>query len=268
MYAPCRPRFKFDAREYRPDAPQEDALLREQLDNVSLEPYVRERNTPAPVPLHTRLPRRLPLLTAEPLEPPKPAVTYRDKETQTEPVVVVSAREVAAQDLYMSYVRSEAAELRSDKIRLQREVDALTLDMQKLSVELHAARSAEERRLAEDKRRLEQLERAKEKTRLEQLERAAEKRTLVQHKMHLEQLERVAEDKIRKQLEQKAYECTNEYKIHQLLQPKAREPVKPVKPGAPAQAAKKPVNAQPVKAAQALPRSRTFNTNNNRAAGK
>jgi hypothetical protein len=182
----CRPRFNISVSEYRPDAPQQDA-------NVSLEPYVRERNTPAPVPLHTRLPRRLPVLAPEPPTPPKPAVTYQDKETQTETVVVVPAPEVAAQDLYMSFVRSEAAELRSDKIRLQREVDALTLAMQKLSVEVHAARSAEERRLAEDKRRLDQLERAAEERRLAEATRAEERR--LAEATRLEQLERAAEER-------------------------------------------------------------------------
>jgi hypothetical protein len=186
----CRPRFNISASEYRPDAPQQDA-------NVSLEPYVRESNTPAPVPLHTRLPRRLPVLTPEPPKTPKPAVTSQDEETQTEPVVVTPAREVAAQELYMSHVRNGAAELRSDKIRLQREVDALTLAMQKLSAEVHTARSAEERRLAEDKRRREQLERAEEQTRREQLERAArsaEERRLADDKRRLE-LERAAEER-------------------------------------------------------------------------
>ena len=88
----------------------------------------------------------------------------------------------------MSYVRSEAAELRSDNIRLQREVDALRLDVHKLSAELHAARSAEERRLAEDKTRREQLERAEEQTRREQLERAAEEVRLAEEKIRLNEL--------------------------------------------------------------------------------
>jgi hypothetical protein len=211
MYSKCRPRFNITASEYRPDAPQQDALLHEQLVNVNLDQYVRESSAPAPVPLHTRLPRRFGLLTAEPLVPPKPAVTYQDKDTQTGPVVVVPAPEKAAQDLYMSHVRFEAAELRSDNIRLQREVDALTLAMKKLSVEVQAARSAEERRLAEDKRRLEQLERAEEQTRREQLERAArsaEERRLAEDKRRLEQLERAEEQTRREQLERAAEEKT------------------------------------------------------------
>jgi len=253
MYAPCRPRFKFDAREYRPDAPQEDAGLREQLDNVSLEPYVRESNTPAPVPLHTRLPRRLPVLTAEPLEPPKPAVTYQDKDTQTDPVVVVPAPEKAAQDLYLSHVRSEAAELRSDNIRLQREVDALTLAMKKLS-------SAEERRLAEDKRRLEQLERAEEQTRREQLERAArsaEERRLAEDKRRLE-LERAAEE--RRLAEEKSAEqrrLAEATRLEQLERDRqARERLLP--PVQPARAAARPKPAKPATPAVPLARTRTL----------
>ncbi len=84
---------------------------------------------------------------------------------------------------------------------------------------LNAARSAEERRLAEDKMRLEKLERAAEEVRL-------------------------AKEKTRQTL------------------PLLR------KAAAPAQAAKKPVNAQPVKAAQAPARLRNYNNTNNRAAGK
>jgi hypothetical protein len=177
-----RPSFTFKAREYRPPAPQ----VQDEFE--PLEPYVpKKKPLPVAVAIHTPL-NRLPVLTPETLEPPKPAVTYQDQETQTEPVVVTLAREVAAEHLYMCHVRNDAAELRSDKIRLQREVDALTLDMQKLSVELHAARSAEERRLAHDKSRREQLERAEEQTRREQLERAAEEVRLAEEKIRLNEL--------------------------------------------------------------------------------
>jgi hypothetical protein len=258
----CRPRFNISAREYRPDAPQQDAVLLEQLANVSLEPYVRERNTPAPAPLHTCLPRRLPLLTAEPLEPPKPAVTYQDKDTQTGPVVVVPAPEKAAQDLYMSHVRSEAAELRSDNIRLQREVDALTLAMKKLSVEVQAARSAEERRLAEDKRRLEQLERAEEHTRREQLERAArsaEERRLAEDRRRLE-LERAAEE--RRLAEEKSAEqrrLAEATRLEQLERDReARERLQRLLPRVqPARAAAR--LAKPATPAQPPVRARTLN---------
>jgi hypothetical protein len=155
-------------------------------------------------------------------EPLKPAVVYQDQETQTEPVVVVPAREAEAQEMYMCHVRNGAAELRSDKIRLERELDALKLHAEKLSIELHASRAAEERRLAHDKLRLEQLERA------------------AHDKLRLEQLERAAEDKMRQTLQHKARQEPD----------KPAQPVKPVKP----------VKAvQPVKAAQAPVRTRTNN---------
>ena len=152
-------RPKFDVRNYRLDVPEDacPAGVDEPVYNVSLEPYVPQSKKPMPVPLHTRVLNRFGDTFAEPL---KPAVVYQDQETQTVPVVVVPAREVEAQELYMSHVRYGAAELRSDKIRLEREVDALRLEMEKLSIELHASRAAEERRLAHDKMCLEQLERA------------------------------------------------------------------------------------------------------------
>jgi hypothetical protein len=146
-----------------------------------LEPYVpKKKPLPVAVAIHTPL-NRLPVLTPETLEPPKPAVVYQDQETQTEPVVVVTVPEQAAQELYMCHVRNGAAELRSDKIRLERELDALKLHAEKLSVELHAARSAEERRLAHDKSRREQLERA-------ELQRAAEEVRLAEEKIRLNEL--------------------------------------------------------------------------------
>jgi hypothetical protein len=236
MYFPYRPRYKFDASEYRPDAPQDDTPV-EQAGNVSLEPFVRVKKAPR-VPIHTRL---FPVLTAE---PPKPPVTYQDQETQTQPEVLAS---VPAEVIYVPFLRSEAAELLEEKIRLEQELDAVRLEVEKLSIELNAARSAEERRLAEDKMRLEQLEHAKEKMRLEKLERAAEEVRLAKEKTRLHELN--------------MHTLQREKQVRQTL-PLLR------KPAAPAQAARKPVNTQPVKAAQALPRSRTFNTNNNRAAGK
>ena len=192
-------RPKFDVRKYATTVPEDafPAGADEPVCNVSLDPYVPESKKPVPVELHTRA-NYFGTTTAEPL---KPAVVYQDQETQTEPVVVVPAREAEAQEMYMCHVRNGAAELRSDKIRLERELDALRLEMEKLSIELHAARSAEERRLAHDKLRLEQLERAAE------------------DELRLEQLERAAEDKMR-----------------QTLQQKAREPAKPAKPVKPAQA--------------------------------
>jgi len=251
----CRPRFNISAREYRPDAPQEDALLREQLANVSLEPYVREqRPVPAP-PLHMRIPRRLPQLTAE---PPKPAVTYRDQETQTEPVVVDPAP-VPASDpadlMHMCWLRNEAAELRADNSRLQREVDALTLAMKKLSVEVQATRSAEERRLAQDKTRLEQLERAEEQTRREKLERAArsaEERRLAEDSRRLE-LERAAEER---RLAERLAEAA---RLEQLERDReARERLQRLLPRAqPARAAAR--LAKPATPAQAPVRVRTLN---------
>jgi hypothetical protein len=229
MSFPYRPWPKFDASEYRTDALHDDTPV-EQAGNVSLEQFVPVKKAP-PVsgPLHTRLPRRLPVLTAE---PPKPPVTYQDRETQTQPEVLAS---VPAEVIYVPFLRSEAAELLEEKIRLEQELDAVRLEVEKLSIELNATRSAEERSLAEDKMRLEQLEHAKEKMRL--------------HALNMHTLQR-------------------EKQARQTL-PLLR------KPAAPAQAAKTPVKAaqvaktaQPVKAAQALPRSRTFNNNNNRAAGK
>jgi hypothetical protein len=129
MYKP-----KFDLRKYRADVPADDtpAGADEPLDFATLEPYVPESKPQQPLPLHTRLPRRLGLLTAE---PPKPAVVYRDQQTQTEPVRFAS--EPAAEDpyTYVAYNRSDAAELRSENIRLQREVDDLRLAAETLSIE-------------------------------------------------------------------------------------------------------------------------------------
>jgi hypothetical protein len=218
MYTPCKPRFKFDAREYRPDAPPP-----QQLDSVSLEPYVPARNTPATVQLHTRLPYRFGVLTAE---PPAPPVSYSSQGTQTDPVVL--APEPAC--IAWPYVRSEESELRSDKIRLQRKVHALELRKQEL--------------LAEEKTPLEQLERAAEerrlsdeKARLEQFERAAEERTLPDEKALLEQLERAAEEKTRlEQLNMRRLERDQQsrQKLPQLPRVLSRPEPKSAKPATPA----------------------------------
>jgi hypothetical protein len=114
MYNEYRPRYDVRkyVREYRPDALHDDTPV-EQAGNVSLEPFVPVKKAP-PVsgPLHTRLPRRLPVLTAEPSKPP---VTYQDRETQTQPEVLAS---VLAEVIYVPFLRSEAAELLEEKIRL------------------------------------------------------------------------------------------------------------------------------------------------------
>jgi len=84
---------KFDVRKYRPAVPADDTSARadEPLGNVTDEIYVPQSKKPAPVAFHTRLARRLPVLTAEPPKPPviyKPAaVTFATQATQTKPVV-------------------------------------------------------------------------------------------------------------------------------------------------------------------------------------
>ena len=81
-------RPKFVISKYRPDVPVDESPD-EPLDNVVLEPYVSKNKTPVSVALYTRLPRRLPVLTAEPLKPAplKPPAVYTTQGTQTEPVV-------------------------------------------------------------------------------------------------------------------------------------------------------------------------------------
>jgi hypothetical protein len=197
---------KFVLSKY-PTAVPEDAFPDECVpDNVTFEQYVPESKKPVPVELHTRA-NYFGTTTAEPL---KPAVVYQDKETQTEPVVftAVPAHQEQAwykHEAYKPCVRSDAAELLSENIGLQREVDALRLEMEKLSIELNVSRSAEERRLAEDKMRLEQLERA-------------------------------AEDKMRQTLQQKAREPAKPAKPAQ--------PAKHVKPVQPVKAAQAPVHTR------------------------
>ena len=117
---------KFDIRKYSDNVPADDfpADVDEPLYNVSLEPYVPDSKKPEPVVLHTRL-NRFGAMTAEPL---KPAVVFNTQGTQTDPVVVSAVP--AAEERHMPsvpYKRSEAAELLSENIRLQREVDTLEL---------------------------------------------------------------------------------------------------------------------------------------------
>jgi hypothetical protein len=130
-----RPSFTFKAPEYRPPAPQVH-------DDTPLEPYVPEkRPVPVAVPVHKRV-NRLPLLTPETLEPPKPAVVYKEvacntQGTQTEPVVfaddLLNYREYREHRAYTEYFAAEGA-------RKEREAQALA----------EQERAAEERRLAEN----------------------------------------------------------------------------------------------------------------------
>jgi hypothetical protein len=219
---------KFDIRKYRDNVPADDcpADVDEPVYNVSLEPYVPEKKLQQSIPLHTRLVNSFGAMTAEPL---KPAVVFNTQGTQTDPVVVSAVP--AAEEWHMPsvpYKRPEAAELLSENIRLQREVDALEL-------------RAEELRLAYEKISLDQ-----------QNARAAEELRLAQDKMHLEQLNARAADELRlQQLNMRRLrENETRPKLPQLAREQPAQPAQPGKSGRP---------AKPAQPAQPPARSRTFN---------
>ena len=239
---------KFDIRKYRDNVPADDcpADVDEPVYNVSLEPYIPEKKPQQSIPLHTRLVNRFGAMTAEPL---KPAVVFNTQGTQTDPVVVSAVS--AAEECHMPsvpYKRSEAAELLSENIRLQREVDALELRAEdlrlayeKISLDQQNARAAEELRLAQDKTHLEQRN-----------ARAAEELRLAQDKMHLEQLNARAADELRlQQLNMRRLrENETRPKLPQLAREQPAQPAQPGKSGRP---------AKPAQPAQPPARSRTFN---------
>ncbi len=127
-----KPRSRFSALPYSPPAP----LVQHEFE--PLEPYVPEkRPVPVAVPVHKRV-NRLPLLTPETLEPPKPAVVYNEvacntQGTQTEPVVFADDPAYRIYRAHMDYQIAEGA-------RKEREAQALA----------EQERAAEERRLAEN----------------------------------------------------------------------------------------------------------------------
>ena len=200
---------KFVLSTYRPDVPEHavPTSADEPVYNVTLEPYVPDRKKLLPPVLHTRL-NRFGALTAEPL---KPAVVFSTQGTQTDDVVVSAAPESYMYVAYQPYKRPEAAELLSENIRLQREVDALEL-------------RAEELRLAYEKISLEQQD-----------ARAAEERRLAEHKMHLEQQDARAEERRLQQLNMRGLQNETRPKLPQLARQQPAKPAKPAQPARPAQ---------------------------------
>ena len=216
---------KFDATKYRPDVPEHavPTSADEPVYNVTLEPYVPDRKKLLPPVLHTRT-HRFGALTAEPL---KPAVVFTTQGTQTDDVVVSAAPESYMYVAYQPYKRPEAAELLSENIRLQREVDALELRAEelrlayeKISLEQQDARAAEERRLAEHKMHLEQQDAR------------AEERRLAEQKIQLEQLNARAEERRLEQLNMRGLQNETRPKLPQLAR---QQPAKPAQPARPAQ---------------------------------
>ena len=179
---------QFVLTTYRSDVP-EDAFpvsADEPLDNVTLEPYVPDKKPQQLLPIHTRT-NRFAVTTAEPL---KPAVVYQDQETQTDDVVVSAVPVSCMHVAYQPYKRPEAAELLSENIRLQREVDALELRQQENDRAVEELRlavetlSTELRRQEQDRAAGVHLDRVNDlvEIHLDQLERDNESRQKLQHK--------------------------------------------------------------------------------------